>query len=122
MSDDLLKQVQTHFVRAGRQGGDDRRNWSLFFFFRILSEAEIQAAIDRALGVSSCREEKEVSDPASEATQGSDRVQAAPATPDQLRIEFANPTLWTLPFVPGIGREEVGFVAQDEPSKLFFHG
>jgi Dyp-type peroxidase family len=92
--------IQSHFVRAGRQGSElkKRRDWSLFMFFRVMSQQEATQSLDRILGP---------------------EVAAEPSglNLNQLEIELLNPTLWT-PFVPDPAAG-VSFVGTTPPVQLF---
>lgn len=92
--------IQSHFVRVGRQGSalKKRRDWSLFLFFRVLSEADSSAGLDRML--------------AQEAEHAA--FHAA-----QINIELVNPSLWApLQSDPEQGAPLVG---PEPPAKLFRH-
>ncbi len=46
-SKEALDNIQAHLLRASRFSDGTKRNWSLFFFFRILPQAEFDATIRR---------------------------------------------------------------------------
>lgn len=79
------REIQSHFVRAEFQG-EKRRDWSLFAFFRVMTEEEVQSTVARITAPP----------PAPVAgNKQADREAAGPSTSGQLKLEFANPTLWT---------------------------
>jgi Dyp-type peroxidase family len=92
------EQIQSHFVRAGLQGSK-RRDWSLFAFFRVLSEPEATESLDRMLG----------NDGNAPTIEESVRF-------DKIALELVNPTLWT-PFVDSV--EEAASRAQ--PARHFLN-
>ncbi len=139
------RQIQSHFVRAGRQGGH-RRDWSLCVFFRVMSEVEVRASITRLLGErpdaatpdmfqemppdappedmiatreggAQQRAPRPAPAPARKLRRAAVEADAAPLPGARLAMELANPTLWT-PFASEDG-ESLPIVSRAAPAKFF---